>query len=279
MKDPTRRVTYGGKIFHGKAGRVVHHVGQVVSGHTGSRAGDIGVTAGTTGISTPGQSTSEQSQHLADSYACEHATDPKVKKLCRKKDAGDFAGSFGGRGPKENKRPNKCWNEDDNAGKNSLKDIDDFDKFMCASIRRNWRKLYDYSTEGIKDFLEKQWWPQHLADIKKNEKAQGARGEDKQKYLDRRKKEVFEELGERLEANLLDYAVDSEDETIREKALSSRAILGVLHNLDDAGIDFQRSLKRHKRAHGGKIVFDRLNNRIRYGISEGRYDKKHTTPH
>lgn len=275
MKDPTQRIVCGGKI-HLK--HVVHRVGQIASGHSGSRLGDIGVAAGTTAISTPGASTSEQSQHLANTYACQHATDPEVKKEC---DENKYMGGsvFAGRGPKENKRPNKCWNEDDNAGKNSLKDIDDFDKFMCASIRRNWRKLYDYSTEGIKDFLEKQWWPQHLADIKKNEKAQGARGEDKQKYLDRRKKEVFEELGERLEANLLDYAVDSEDETIREKALSSRAILGVLHNLDDAGIDFQRSLKRHKRAHGGKIVFDRLNNRIRYGISEGRYDKKHTTPH
>lgn len=217
MKDPTRRVAYGGKLFHGKAGHIVHHIGTVMSGHTGSRAGDIVVTSGTTGISTPGQSTSEQSQHLADTYACEHATDPDVKKMCRKKDAGDFAGSFGGR------------------GQNSLKDVDKFDEFMYATLRRNWRLLGEedknFSKEGIIKFLEKEWWPQHLKDITKYEwmpRKGVQKDETKQKFLDRREKEVVKELQDRLKKNLLTYPEDSEDKIIKQKAQATRAILEAL---------------------------------------------------
>ncbi len=179
MKDPTRRVAYGGKLFHGKAGHIVHHIGTVMSGHTGSRAGDIGIASGTTVVSNPGASTSEQSQQLADTYACQHATDPKVKKACAKKDMKDFAGG-------------------------AVKELT-FDDIMKKTQRRNWRKLGDpdknHTKESIIRFLEKEWWPKVWEDWphKKDWKKADA------------KREAFGTLMQHLYDNLHKYDEDSNE--------------------------------------------------------------------
>jgi len=88
----------GGKIEGGKIKlkHVVHRVGNVLSGSTGNKYGDIGVAAGDTALSTGGENTQEQSQHLADTYACNTAKDAKTKKLCNKKQAKDAGSMFGG---------------------------------------------------------------------------------------------------------------------------------------------------------------------------------------
>jgi hypothetical protein len=80
----------GHRLFHGKAGKTIHHVGGILSGShsTGSKYGDIGVAAGQTlSGSSEGETTSEQSQRLAETYACNTTKDPKVKKACNKKAA------------------------------------------------------------------------------------------------------------------------------------------------------------------------------------------------
>lgn len=80
----------GHRLFHGKAGKTIHHIAGVVSGShsTGSKYGDIGVAAGQTlAGSSEGETTSEQSKRLAETYVCNTTKDPKVKKACNKKEA------------------------------------------------------------------------------------------------------------------------------------------------------------------------------------------------
>lgn len=79
----------GHRLFKGKAGKKIHHVGAIMTGShsTGSKYGDIGVAAGTTLAGDYGADTQGQSKDLAQTYACNYSNDPDVKRACNKKAA------------------------------------------------------------------------------------------------------------------------------------------------------------------------------------------------